>query len=384
MFVSVYTIAKNEELVVERWYACFKEADEVCVLVNNSTDKTADKLRKLGAKVVEKTYKDFRFDVARNDAMKMCSPRADLLFGCDMDDVIEKGWKKKIERAWELGKNSEHNPNAILFTYNVWYGDEVPLQKFLRHSIHTPKGWYWKCRIHEYIEHTIEKNFIYYPKFEMYSRPLRNEHGMYLPMLEAECRDPNCEARNKHLLGREYLQHKKYEDAIEWFNKHLGSIDATWKSERAASMKFLSDCYKYLGFENARELWLWKAMDENPKDRDAPFILGMLLIKKKEYRTAIDVLNRCLAIEKPELDYPFFSLDAWTERPFVCLAEAKFYVGEWNEAISLLDKALSMNPKCEVARTMRDEITSHIASGQKPPTPPPEIPRFRIEIPELA
>ena len=384
MFVSVYTIAKDEEQVAERWYDCFKEADEVCVLVNNSTDKTAETLRRLGAKVVEKTYKDFRFDVARNEAMKMCSPKADLLFACDMDDVIEKGWKKKVERAWKLGKKSEHNPNAILFTYNVWYGDEVPLQKFLRHSIHTPKGWYWKCRIHEYIEHTEEKNFIYYPKFEMYSRPTRQEHGKYLPMLEAECRDPNCEARNKHLLGREYLQNKKYEDAIEWFNKHLDSIDATWKSERAASMKFLSDCYKYLGFENARELWLWKAMNENPKDRDAPFILGMLLIKKKEYRTAIDVLNMCLAIEKPELDYPFFSLDAWTERPIVCLAEAKFYVGEWGEALSLLDKALSMNPKCEVAQTMRNEINAHIAAGRKPPSAPQEIPRFRIEIPELA
>ena len=90
MFVSVYTIAKNEEQVAARWYDCFKEADEVCVLVNNSTDQTAEILRGLGAKVVEKTYKDFRFDVARNEAMKMCSNKADLLFGCDMDDVIEK------------------------------------------------------------------------------------------------------------------------------------------------------------------------------------------------------------------------------------------------------------------------------------------------------
>ena len=36
MFISVYTIAKNEEKVAERWFNCFKEADEVCVLVNNS------------------------------------------------------------------------------------------------------------------------------------------------------------------------------------------------------------------------------------------------------------------------------------------------------------------------------------------------------------
>lgn len=384
MFVSVYTIAKNEEQVAARWYDCFKEADEVCVLVNNSTDQTAEILRGLGAKVVEKTYKDFRFDVARNEAMKMCSHKADLLFGCDMDDVIENGWKQRIERAWALGQGREKEPNSILFTYSVWYGDEVPLQKFLRHSIHTPSGWYWKCRVHEYLEHTTEKNFIYYPKFEMQSRPTRHEHSNYLSMIEDECRDPKCEARNKHLLGREYLQHKRYEDAIEWFNEHLESVDANWKSERAASMKFLSDCYGSLGFENAKELWLWKAMYEDPNDRDAPFVLGMLLIKKKQYRTAIDVLERCLAIEKPELDYPFFSLDSWTERPIVCLAEAKFYVGEWAESITLLNQALEMNPKCDVAKTMKEEIEGYISEGRKPPLPPSEVHRYRIEVPELA
>lgn len=384
MFISVYAIAKNEESIAERWYDCFKEADEVCVLVNNSTDRTASILRKLGAKVIEKNYPHFRFDEARNDAMKLCSSKADLLFSSDLDDLVEKGWKKKIEYAWELGVKTGEKPNAILFTYSVWYGDNVPKQKFLRHSIHTPQGWYWKCRIHEYLEHNVVKCFVYYPKFEMESRPVKQEHSNYLPMLEEECRDPNCEARNKHLLAREYLLNKKYEDAIEWFNKHLSSIDATWKSERAASMKFLSDCYGNLGFENAKELWLWKAMEENPKDRDSPFILGMLLIGKKEYRTAIAVLERCLSIEKPELDYPYFSLEAWTEMPFVCLAEAKFYVGEWDEALKLLDKALCINPKCEVAISMKHEITVYMAEGRTPIRPPVEVPRTRLEIPELA
>lgn len=384
MFVSVYTIAKDEEQIAERWYNCFKEADEVCILVNNSTDGTAERLRKLGAKVTEKSYTNFRFDVARNEAMRLCNPKADILFGCDMDDVIAPGWREKIERAWRLGEKSGKKPNAILFTYSVWYGDDIPSQKFLRHSIHTPNGWYWKSRIHEYLEHTTEKNFIYYPKFEMQSRPIRQDHGRYLDLLIEECSAPNCEARNKHLLGREYLQNKKYEEAVEWFLKHLSSIDATWKAERAASMKFLSDCYGNLGFENAKELWLWKAMEEDPKDRDAPFILGMLLIRKKEYRTAIDVLCRCLAIEKPHLDYPYFSLDAWTEKPIVCLAEAKFYVGEWKESLRLLDKALAKNPKSDLAKTMRDEISAYIAAGRKPPTPPPEIPRMRIELLELS
>ena len=383
--VSVYAIAKDEERVAERWYNCFKEADEVCVLVNNSTDRTAEILRGLGAKVVEKTYDKFRFDVARNEAMKICSPDSTLLFCTDMDDMVEPGWRAKVERAWELGVQSGKNPNSILFTYAVEYDNNGGKQKqtFLRHSIHSPTGWYWKSRIHEYLEHTTRKEFIYFPKLEVTSRPTKCEHGSYLRLLEEECGEPNCEARNMHLLGREYLTNKKYDEAIEWLNKYLAHPGAVWKAERGATMKFLSKSYGALGFENAKELWLWKAMFENPKDRDAPYLIGMILIQKKQWHEAVDVLEKCVAIEKPELDYPFFSLDAWTEKPWISLAEARFYVGDWKGATAALDKALEINPNSDLGRRFKDEFNRVMNSGAKPNLPPPEIPRERIEIPEL-
>lgn len=391
MFISVYTIAKNEEAVAERWFNCFKEADEVCVLVNNSTDKTADILLSLGANVTVKNYKNFRFDVARNDAMKLCSPQATLLFGCDMDDTIETGWREKVEKAWNLGVKTGKNPNSIIFTYSVEYtvfnkqANQSGKQKqsFVRHSIHTPDGWFWKSRIHEYLEHTTRKEYIYYPKFEVVSRPTKLEHSSYLPLLIEECKDPNCEARNIHLLAREYLVNKNYEEAIEWFNKYLSHVGAVWDSERAASMKFLSDCYGNLGYPNAQELWLWKAMAECPRNKDAPFALGQLLIQKKEYKLAARILEKCIAIQKPELDYPYFALAAWTEIPWVCLGEAKFYIGDWDGAEKAWAKALEMNPANETARKMMSEVASFREKGYKPPKPPPEVPRERIEIPEL-
>ena len=383
MFISVYAIARNEEKIAPRWYECFKEADEVCVLVNNSTDNTARLLKKLGAKVKVKNYPSFRFDVARNEAMKLCNPKADLLFCTDLDDTIEKGWRKEVERAWELGRKTGKNPNSIIYSYSIWYGDNVPKQTMLRHALHTPTGWYWKSRIHEYLEGTEKKTFIYFPKLEVTSRPHRKEHSRYLPLLEEECRDPKCEARNKHLYARELMQHRRFEDAIEWFQKHLSSIDATWPQERAASMKFMSDCYGNLGYENAKELWLWKAMNEDPKDRDAPFILGRILLKKKEYRTAKEVLGRCIRIEKPELDYPSFNLESWTERPWLCYGEAQFYAGDWKGALASIDHALQMNPKNEIGLKMKDEIVTMVKGGMRPNMPPPEIPRERIEIPEL-
>ena len=90
-----------------------------------------------------------------------------------------------------------------------------------------------------------------------------------------------------------------------------------------------------------------------------------------------------MAIEKPELDYPFFSLDAWTEKPWICLAEARFYVGNWKGATAALDKALEINPSSTLGLKFKDEFKRVMNSGARPNLPPPEVPRERIEIPEL-
>ena len=384
-FISVYAIAKNEERFVERWYNCFKEADEVCVLVNNSTDKTEEILRRLGAKVKVINYANFRFDVALNDAMKMCSPKAELLFKTDIDDVVKPGWRQKIEHAWELGKATGKNPNSILFTYVVVWGDKPSdRQPMVRHSIHTPDGWYWHDRVHEVLEHKDHKTFICYPKFEVESHSEPNkDHSAYLPLLEQDAADGgSADGRTMHLLGREYMQYGRYDEAIETFKKHLAMPGAIWNCERAASMKFIADCYAFKGDEAHQETWLWKSMLEDDKDRDAPYVLGMLLIRHKEFFTAVQVLEKCLSIEKPQLDFPIFQLAAWGEHPWMLLGEAYFHSGRWLEGKSCLEKALSINPDNELAKTMLGQMEAAIKNNPLP-QPPYEVPRLRLDIPEL-
>lgn len=384
-FISVYTIAKDEEKVAKRWYDCFKEADELCVLVNNTTDNTAKVLKKLGAKVKVVRYDDFRFDVARNDAMALCSKNADLLFGCDMDDVIEPGWREKLENAWELGLKSGKNPNAVLFTYTVVHDikDGPSRQSFNRHTIHTPDGWHWKSRVHEYLEHSTKKTFLDFPLFEVFSCPTRQEHGGYLALLEADSREPDCEARTIHLLAREYFNHKRFDEAIKWFKKYLAHPGATWDAERAAAMKFISDCYANLRNETRQELWLWKAMAENPRSRDAAFVLGNLLLRRKDYKGAERALQRCVAVTRQDMSFPSYVLEAWTERPYVCLAEAQFYNGKLAEAGKTITAAILMNPQNDTAIKIGTEFEQYRAKGVVPNQPPPEIPRDHVVIPDL-
>lgn len=85
MKIAVYTIAKNEEKFVERWYQSMKEADELYVLDTGSTDNTVNKLKTLGVKVKVKKISPWRFDVARNLSLAMVPNDVDVCVCTDLD-----------------------------------------------------------------------------------------------------------------------------------------------------------------------------------------------------------------------------------------------------------------------------------------------------------
>ena len=344
MFVSVYTIAKNEEDKAAKWYASFNEADEVVVLVNNTTDRTAEILRSLGAKVEERTYDEFRFDRARNDAMALCSRKADLFFAVDMDDFIQPGWRERLEKIWKEARKKIWTPKGLLYEYVITFkhGHQDTSTSFLRNWIHTP-GWKWKGRIHEQLVYPSKAYLAYTRDLVLHSRQEFRDHSTYLKLLEDQVRDGETSPRNIHLLGREYMNAKRYAEAIPYLKKHLMMTESPRRFERGASMKFLADCYGMLGNRELKELWLWKAMDENPDDRDASFALGVILSENKEYHTAVSVWRKCLAVKERNIEYPSFCADAWTANPYFFLAEALFNIGRPDEAIAVAKEGLTLD-----------------------------------------
>ena len=68
--VVVYAICKNEEKFVNRWIESMKEADKIVVLDTGSDDDTVKKLKEQNVYVESKVINPWRFDVARNEALK--------------------------------------------------------------------------------------------------------------------------------------------------------------------------------------------------------------------------------------------------------------------------------------------------------------------------
>ena len=103
MKICVYAICKNEEKFAERWMNSMSEADGIYVLDTGSTDNTVKLLTKLGANVKTEIISPWRFDVARNRSLQLVPDDCDVCVCTDLDELFEKGWRGKLENAWQKG-----------------------------------------------------------------------------------------------------------------------------------------------------------------------------------------------------------------------------------------------------------------------------------------
>ena len=136
--ICVYAIAKNESQFAERWYSSMKEADCVVVLDTGSTDDTVEKLRNLGAIVEQKIINPWRFDVARNESMKLIPEDCNILVCTDLDEYFDIGWGEILRDKWIEGKH-------VICDYTYYLANG---KKILYNKIHG-KGWHWECPVHE-------------------------------------------------------------------------------------------------------------------------------------------------------------------------------------------------------------------------------------------
>lgn len=251
--IVVYAICKNEEKFVKRWYKNVSEADEVIVLDNGSTDQTVSLLREIGATVYELKIDPWRFDVARNESLKFVPNDTDICVCLDLDEVIDKGWRKKLEKIWQK------KTNRLAYNYN-WSFDKYnnPAVNYYIEKIHDRHNYKWVHPVHEVLQFTgnNEEKKVTTDSFTVNHYPDNEKPRIqYLPLLELSVIENPEDDRNMHYLGREYMYNKNYLKAIEFLHKHLKLKKALWKPERAASMRFIGRCYKELGFLEEAKLW---------------------------------------------------------------------------------------------------------------------------------
>lgn len=343
--VCVYAISKNESKFVDRWYDSVKEADKIFVLDTGSTDDTVEKL-KTKEKIIVKEDKiiPWRFDVARNKSLDLVDLDTDICVCIDLDEILTIGWRKNLEEVWE------DNLNRLAYAYN-WSLDENnnPLVSFYIEKIHDRNNYKWTHPVHEILTYT-GNNF---ENKKTTDKVLVNHYpdssksrGSYLPLLELSVQEDPTDDRNMHYLGREYMYYGKWNECIDTLIKHLSLPNATWKDERAASMRFIARAYKNMNRYEESKMWLDKAIKEAPYLRDAYIERALLEYELENYKEVEKYAKEALKITSHAKTY-INEIFSWDHTVYDLLSISTFYQGKIEESLYYVNKALELSPDNE-------------------------------------
>lgn len=333
MKVAVYTIALNEEQFVDSWYKSAKDADYLLIADTGSSDNTARRAQKLGINVYSISVKPWRFDDARNAALALLPDDIDYCIALDMDEQLQPGWKEALLKAYDAGWTRPR----YKYTWS-WNGDKPGLQ-YGGDKIHKRHNYRWKHPVHEVlvadrVEETqgwVDLEIHHYPDS---SKP----RSQYLPLLELSTKEDPYDDRNAFYYARELFFYGRYSEAADEFKRHLSLPTATWKPERAASMRYLSKCEPKEAIG-----WLKMAAVEDPARREARVELALNAYYSADWALCYEASSEALAIQEKPLDYLCEDF-AWSAMPYDLAAISAYNLGYYDKADYYGEIALSIEP----------------------------------------
>lgn len=274
--ICVYAICKNELKFVDQWLDSMSEADYIVVMDTGSTDGTFEKLKSdpRVTNVIQKEIKPWRFDVARNESMKLCPEDANILVCTDFDELFSKGWAKILRDNWK------EDTTRGFYNY-AWSHNSLGERRdtFKYDKMHT-RDYEWKFPVHEVLV-PKEKDFkqiglsfqkdIWLDHWQDVSKPRK----YYFELLELSCKENPEDSHARMLLAREYLIKKDNKKAIEEFLEVLKMPDVDAPNKRLVLLNsLLQVAFIYEAEKNFDEaMWYCQEFIKEDKTYREPYFL---------------------------------------------------------------------------------------------------------------
>lgn len=344
--ICVYAICKNELKFVEQWLENMSEADYIVVLDTGSTDGTYEKLKEDSrvTLVKQQEIKPWRFDVARNESMKLIPDDADILVCTDFDELFEPGWAQYLRDNWVPGYH-----NRCHYSY-AWAHDEGGRSEFVFQydKIHT-RDLHWIFPVHEvlwaidenqYKEVCLEaKEHIFLHHWQDISKSRES----YLELLKLSCAENPNSSHVWSLLAREYLNNGDYDNSLAVCLETLKKPDIDTASMGLILLNTLLFTAKNYFFLKNYDEALWYCQEFIRADstyREPYFLMASIFNETRVYTMAEAALLAGVknGIEKKN----WVELQkTWTTDEYTILGAIYLNMGKYEEAAQQLKYALN-------------------------------------------
>lgn len=351
--ICIYAICKDEKQFVKQWLDSMSEADYIVVLDTGSTDGTYELLKndKRVYRVEQQTISPWRFDVARNESLKLVPEDANILLCTDLDEILEPGWANIIKENWIDGF---HIRGAYKYAWSHTE-DGQPGRIFYYDKLHD-KNWYWKAPVHELLHSDI---------YDVYNEQYMKEHTLdlfdqgvylhhypdntksrssYLPLLELRMEEDPNDHYGKFYLSHEYNYRGMYDksneilyDILDNYQNHYSNL------EIAACYLFLGDNYRSMDDLDKALYYYNKSITQESSYREPYLLAAEIFNEKNQYNIALGYVKD--ALKNSYRHYSWIERDSsWRETPDDILSVAYFYLNLKEKAYIHALKAHNLNP----------------------------------------
>ena len=370
--ICVYAICKNEIEFVDKWLDNVSEADYIVVLDTGSTDGTYEKLKAdpRVTKVAQKEIKPWRFDVARNESMKLIPEDADICVSTDFDELFDKGWANLIRSNWRDGTER--------MFYKYYWGQTAAgywHDVFRADKVHVNNGnYYWKYPVHEVLmtkddqpQNVIDLSEV----LNLWHHQDKNKANRrsYLDLLALGAHENPNDPHIRSLYAREFLTEfhiGKPENIKAAVAEYLEILKLPVINNQMYVMEKLHTllqlaliyCVHYADYDNAIKYSL-KFLKEDQTYRDPYLVIIAALNAQKLY-----VLAESIAEAAEKNTYQHYT---WIERQNTFLdwlpsmkAELKYGLGKYEEALAAIKEALKFAPNSSDLKRNMELIQSMV------------------------
>lgn len=349
--ICVYAICKNEASFVDKWLESMSEADYIVILDTGSEDNTYELLKqdKRVYRVEQKTISPWRFDVARNESLKLVPEDANILLCTDLDEILEPGWAKAIKENWI---EDYHVRGWYKYAWSHTESGE-PGRIFYYDKLHD-RNWKWRAPVHEMLvselydeEYVNAHSLNLFDKVYLHHYPdYSKSRGSYLPLLEQRAKEDPNDYYGKYYLAHEYYYRGIYDKSINTLQEILTEERYSSKLtvlETAACYLFLGDSYRALNNTDKAIYYYNLAIKTEPSYREPYLCAAEIFNEKQMYNIAIGYVED--ALKNSYRHYNWLERDdSWREKPYDILAVSYYYRGDKELGYNYAIEALTLNP----------------------------------------
>jgi len=265
----------------------------------------------------------------------------DYILWLDADDVILQEDREKILRLKE-----KLNPivDVVMMKYNVGFDEngDVNLSYFRERLSKRINNYKWCELVHEYLE--LNGNILNSNIHITHQKMRPSLPGRNLVIYEKIVSEGgDLSPRGLFYYARELYENKKYDDAINYFNKFLDTKRG-WIEDCIRACNDLATCYQYKNDTPNMINSLIKSFEYDTPRAEICCQLGHYYFEKNEYEKAIAWYKIAAELKEPVNCWGFILHDYWGFIPNLQLCVCYDRLGDIDKAIEYNNKAAEYKP----------------------------------------